>query len=361
MLMTTTLQTDIVQILNDYKNYIWPNLENYLQLIKDLPNFCQIPSKYQDVSDFNFDLATDYPRRKGKYIRPILLLLTAEALGCAKEKALNTAIAMQLSEDWILNHDDIEDDSLERRGQPTLHRLHGIGLAVNAGDAVHNLVWKVLSDNQKLLGPEMQPKVADEFFTMINRTIIGQTAEIKWTQDNRFDMNLEDVLFILESKTGYYTIAGPMRLGAIIAGASQEQLEKIYQFGVILGRVFQIKDDLLDLTSDFAGQKKQTGNDIYEGKRTVMLTHLAQNITNENKDKFFEIMSKPRDQKTESDVKWVIEMMNKYGSIEYSQNMLNKYQQEVYSIFDTDLDFLSANPARDYLKTIIDFIATRDH
>jgi geranylgeranyl diphosphate synthase type II len=352
---------DIKQVLTEYKNYIWPNLENYLNLIKNLPSYCQISPKYQDISDFNFKLASDYPQRKGKYVRPILLLLTAEALGCPKEKALNTAIAMQLSEDWILNHDDIEDDSLERRGEKTLHRLYGTGLAINAGDAVHNLTWKVLSDNFKLLGADLSQEITDEFFNMINRTIIGQTVEIKWTKDNRFDLNLEDILFILESKTGYYTIAGPMRLGAIIAGANKDQLDKIYQFGIVLGRVFQIKDDLLDLTSDFAGQKKQYGNDIYEGKRTVMLTHLFQNISGQDKDEFLKIMSKSRDQKTEFEVKWTIEMMNKYGSIDFAKKILNEFQNQAYSLFDTNLKFLSKEPARSYIKSIIDFIATRDH
>jgi geranylgeranyl diphosphate synthase type II len=352
---------DTTQILGDYKNYLWPFLEKYLALIKDLPEFCQISKNYHDVLDFHFQLSSEYSQRKGKYIRPILLMLTAEALGCQREKALNTAIAMQLSEDWILNHDDIEDDSMQRRGLPALHKTYGVPLAINAGDAIHNLTWKVLNDNQTLLGPDLTKKISDEFFTMINRTLIGQTVEIKWTQDNRFDLSLDDVLFILESKTGYYTIAGPMRLGAIIAGADSEQLEKIYKFGINLGRVFQIKDDLLDLTSDFAGQKKQQGNDVYEGKRTVMLTHLAQIIEGDEKTKFFEVMKKTREQKTETEIKWVIEMMHKYGSIDYAQNLLNQYQKEVYDLFDTDLKFLSQNPSRDYIKTIVDFIATRDH
>ena len=74
-----------------------------------------------------------------------------------------------------------------------------------------------------------------------------------------------------------------MRLGAIIASTTPDQLEHIYQFGKLTGYLFQIKDDLLDLTSDFQGLKKQTGNDIYEGKRTIMLAHLFRAVKGEDK------------------------------------------------------------------------------
>ena len=83
-----------------------------------------------------------------------------------------------------------------------------------------------------------------------------------------------------------------MREGAIIAGATPDQMEKIYQFGKLTGYCFQIKDDLLDLTSDFQGLKKQTGNDIYEGKRTIMLAHLLRTISGSDKTKLDDIFSK---------------------------------------------------------------------
>lgn len=353
--------TNFLEILSQYKNYIWPELETNLRLISNLPPYCRINSQYQYLVDFHQKITLDYPQRKGKYLRPTLLMLTAQALGIEKEKALNTAAAMQLSEDWILNHDDIEDDSLERRGLPALHRIYGKELAINAGDALHNLVWKILSDNIDPLGSSKSKQVSDEFFTMINRTIIGQTVEIKWTRENKVDLTDEDILFILESKTGYYTIAGPMRLGAVIASANNEQLDKIYTFGVILGRAFQIKDDLLDLTSDFNGQKKQIGNDIYEGKRTIMLLHLLRQSSAEDKTKLLKILSKTRQEKTETEIKWVLEKMNQYGSLKHGQELLEKYTKESKDIFETNLKFLSQQPYRQYIESFIDFIATRNH
>jgi len=350
-----------IEVLTRNKNILWPEIAKYLNLIKDYPEFCQIKLPYQNLLDLHFQMVSDYPKRKGKYLRPTLLIITAQSLGFDLNKSLPTAAAMQISEDWILNHDDIEDQSEERRGQPAIQKIYGNELALNAGDALHILMWQILSKNYLILDKNIAQKIEDEFFMMLNRTILGQTIEIKWTQDNRFDLTEEDILLILESKTGYYTIAGPMRLGAILAGASDKQLESIYKFGILLGRSFQIIDDLLDLTSDFAGQKKQQGNDIYEGKRTIMLIHLLNNSSPEDQQKLKEILSKSRDQKSPKEIIWVIEKMKEYDSLEYGKNLAKKFAIEAQQIFDNDLKFLSQEPFRSELQSIFDFILTRDH
>lgn len=354
-------EINAVEVLTKYKNILWPEIEKHLDLIKNLPDFCKLDPKYQYLMDFNFQIISDYPQRKGKYLRPTLLMLTAQSLGFPLEKSFLTAQAMQISEDWILNHDDIEDQSLERRGLPTLHKLYGNELALNAGDSLHLLMWQVLSKNYSILDKNIAQLIEDEFFLMLNRTHLGQTIEIKWTQENRFDLTEEDILLILESKTGYYTIAGPMRLGAILAGANEEQLNSIYQFGILLGRSFQIVDDLLDLTSDFAGQKKQQGNDILEGKRTIMLIHLLNNTKAEDQSKLKEILTKPRADKTPDEVSWVIKKMEEYGSLEYGRNLAKKFAIEANAIFDKELTFLNKEPFRSELKSIFEFIITRTH
>lgn len=353
--------SNITEILSSYKKILWPEINKSLKLIKSYPQFCQLIPKYQSLLDLHFDMVSDYPKRQGKYIRPILLLLTAQSLGVDLKKILPTAAAMQTSEDWILIHDDIEDQSLQRRGQSTLHQIYGNELALNAGDALHILMWQILSQNYLILDLKTAQKIENEFFLMLNRTILGQTIEIKWSQDNRFNLTEEDVFLILESKTGYYTIAGPMRLGAILAGVSDKKLNSIYKFGVLLGRSFQIVDDLLDLTSDFAGQKQQQGNDIYEGKRTIMLVHLLNNANKSDLSKLKKILSKTREQKTPDEIIWIISKMKQYGSLEYSHSLAVKFAKESKKIFENELKFLSKEPYRSQLQSIFDFIITRDH
>ncbi len=352
---------DFLEVLREKRALVWPEIKQYLNLMTQMPTYCQVPPKYESEAKFHFQLVADYPERKGKYVRPTLVLLTAAALGFPQEQAIKTAAAMEISENWILNHDDIEDDSLMRRGRPALHRIYGQELALNAGDGLHLLMWKVLRDNEAVVGTEKALTIMDEFYRMLNRTVLGQTIEIKWTRENRVDLTDEDILFIFESKTGYYTIGGPMRLGAILAGANQDQLGRLYQFGKLMGYCYQITDDLLDLTSNFAGLKKQTGNDIYEGKRTMMLVHLFRNIRGKDKRRLLAIMRKSRKEKTEAEVVWVIKMMEKYGSLAHGRKMLAKFIKQAKEYFDQNLDFLVERPARDQIRAFIDFVAQRTY
>jgi len=352
---------DFKEVLEEKKEKVWPIIEGYLKNLTVFPEFCQIPSKYKVMSEFHQKIVSEYPERKGKYLRPSLVLLTASAMGFPEEKALPTAAAMQTSEDWILNHDDIEDDSLQRRGKPTLPKIYGKELAINAGDSLHVVMWKMLKDNLGVVGNLRGVRIIEEFYQMLSRTVLGQTVEIKWTQERKTDLTDEDILFIFESKTGYYTIAGPMRLGAILAGATRKQLADIYKFGKILGRSFQIVDDLLDLTSDFQGNKKQMGNDIYEGKRTIMLAHLLREADTKDKEKIKEILEKDRETKTEKEVLWMIEKMRQYGSLDYGRKLAEKFAIEAEEIFENKLKFLKSQPARNQLKAGISFILKRDH
>jgi len=353
--------SDFLLILNRKKRLVFREIEEYLQSFSFYPDYCRVAKRRFPLVSFHRQIVSDYPRRQGKYVRPTLLLLTTQAMGFSQKKALKTAAAMQISEDWLLIHDDIEDGSLSRRGKPTLHQLYGEELAINAGDALHILMWKILADNFPLVGYKKALAVEDEFYRMLGRTALGQTVEIKWTQENRLDLKDSDIFFILDGETSYYTIAGPMRLGAILAGASEGQLNLLYQFGQYLGRCFQIRDDLLDLTSDFSGLKKQQGNDIYEGKRTIMLAHLLRSAKGEDRKNLLEILAKERDEKSKKEVFGVIEMMKKYGSFAYGEELAKKLAQKARDFFERNLGFLAKEPARSQIKTGIDFILERKY
>jgi geranylgeranyl diphosphate synthase type II len=352
---------DFEEVLKEKQGLVWREVKNYLHSLNEFPDFCRISKRYQPLAVFHQKIASEYPQRKGKYLRPTLVLLTASAMGFDEKKAIKTAAAMQLSEEWILIHDDFEDHSLQRRGKSTLHRLYGEELAINAGDALHVLMWETLKDNHRVIGWKKTLAIWEEFCLMLRRTTLGQTAELKWMLENNQKLTDDDIFFILESKTTYYTVAGPMRLGAILAGATQKQLELIYKLGQPMGRCFQIRDDLLDLTSDFQGLKKQRGNDIFEGKRTVMLMHLFRSIKGKDRKKFLAIMKKGREAKSQKEVDWVIQMMEKYGSLRHGQELAEKLVFQAKEFFGSKLNYLFCQPARDQLKAAIDFINERDH
>lgn len=347
-------QQYFLETLKQTQDLIWPVVEKYIHESLDFPDFCRIDQKYQSLIDFQKSLLLEYPKRKGKYLRPALLLSTALSIGANIDKALLPAVAMQLSEEWILIHDDVEDNSEQRRGFPALQRIYGSNLAFNAGDALHVVMWKVIGDIHNQL-------VYNEFYQLLKRTTFGQTIDLKWNQDNKLDIVDDDIFLILEGKTGYYTISGPMRLGAIVAGATDSELNTIYQFGRYLGLAFQIIDDILDLTSDFSGLKKQQYNDIYEGKRTIPLSHLLQSVTSGELARISAIFSKTRDQKTESEVLEIITLMNKYRSIEQSRQIAVDFSIQAKKILAEKMSFIKIEPYRQQLESAIDFIVNRVH
>lgn len=356
--MNKTIQPMV--ILNKYKNQVWPLVVSYLSNPK-FPKQFLVPQKYLNYSNKHWEIVKDYPFRMGKYLRPTVLLLVSQAMGGEIKKSLLTAAAMQTSEEWILIHDDIEDDSQQRRGQNTLHKKYTPSLAINAGDALFAIQWKILIDNFGILPPKIVNKIMNEFFLIMSRTTLGQGVELLFIENKITKISDEDWMFIADGKTSYYSVAGPIRLGAIIAGASDKQLDTLTEFGLNLGRAYQIVDDILDLTSDFAGLKKQTGNDIYESKRTLILGHLIRNAKKDDKKTLIKIILKKRSEKTQKEVDWVISKMLEYKSIDYAKQMAEGYKKRADQILYRKLKFLNKEPYLSELKTLMNFILERDH
>jgi geranylgeranyl diphosphate synthase type II len=221
-------------------------------------------------------------------------------------------------------------------------------------------MWKAVFDNISLLGPQKTKDLADEFYRILSRTTQGQAVEIRWMQENNTKLSDNDWFFIADGKSAYYSVAGPARLGAIIADANAKQLELLTKFGVYLGRCFQLVDDILDVTSNFSGLKDQMGNDIYEGKRTILLGHLLRNSNKADREKLEKILEKNRDNKTKREVEWTINKLEDYGSINYAKALARNLKERSLSIYEKDLTFLSKNPARKKLKCLIDFVLERN-
>jgi len=350
---------DFKDVLAEKRAIIWKEYQNYLPG-KSLP--VEKNDRIQDhVEEDNFfwQTVSDYPKRQGKYVRGSLILLVCEAAGFPQEKAALTGAAMQASEDWLLVHDDLEDGSMQRRGGKTLHRIYGMPQTVNAGDALQIIMWRMLRDNEKVLGAKKTFRVMDEFEKMLMRTSLGQSVEIKWIEENKLDLSDEDLMFVIGGKTVYYSICGPLRLGGIIAGLDEKKLDLLYEFGVPLGRCFQIRDDLLDLVSDFEGQKKQIGNDVFEGKRTLMLGHLLRTAKEADLKKVKGILEKSREEKSEEEVRYIIDKMKQCGSLDYGAEKAAEFKDQALKVFEEKLGFLDKEPGRSKLKAGIDFILER--
>jgi geranylgeranyl diphosphate synthase type II len=338
---------DFKSILAANKDRIWQEIQIHLPA----------------TGPFDFvEMVTDYPRRQGKYGRGTLVLLSCEAFGGQVARAVRTAAAMQLSEDWLLIHDDLEDDSDERRGQPTLHRLHGIEMATNAGDVLHILMWQVLIANRAILDETTTFRILQEFARFLTITATGQHFEMALFLKKRIPLtSLEytHVEEIMRTKSAIYSIAGPIRLGAIIAGASEATLDQIDEFSIPLGIGFQIRDDLLNIIGNGSVYGKEIGGDLYEGKRTLLLVHLLKNISGPDQQAVSAIMAKPRSRKTVAEVQYIIDLMKKSGSIAFAETRAAELAREAKNAFNRHFSGLAHKES--FEAAIEFFTMKRDH
>src|SRR5579862_1933590 len=300
-----------------------------------------------------YDLVADYPRRGGRSFRPSLCIATARAFGTPIEAALRTAASIELIHNAMLIHDDIEDESEQRRGKPTLHVSEGVPIAINVGDMLSLLAIRPLLDNRNLLGAELSLRILEETERMARESAEGQALELGSRRDNVTDLGEADYLLMVLKKTCWLATIHPTRMGALIGSAGSMDLDRCVRFGFFLGAAFQIQDDLLNLEGDAVAYGKELGGDIWEGKRTLMLIHLLAQATEAERDRLRSILGRPREARSDCDVAWVLDRMQAYGCVGYArqvaQGLAGAAQYEFQSLYgplpdSPDKRFLEALP-----------------
>jgi geranylgeranyl diphosphate synthase type II len=265
-----------------------------------------------------YDLVSVYPRRLGKGLRGALCLATCEALGGRRGLALNAAVAAELFHNAFLIHDDVQDESLARRGAATLHMEHGVGIAVNVGNATNLLALQRVVDCRTDLGPGRAALVVEETERMLRHSLEGQAIELGWIRDNVCDLESQDYLRMCLKKTSWYSFIYPMRVGAIIAEGAQDA-DRFSRFGWYVGAAFQIQDDILNLTGQFSRYRKEIGGDLREGKRTLMLIRLFELCTAAERRAIEQYLESPRLERTEEEVRWLYRLMVRYDTITFAR------------------------------------------
>lgn len=300
-----------------------------------------------------------YVDRKGQYRRPSYLLLWALLYGAKAEDAILPAAVQQASEDWMLMHDDWEDSNLVRRGGPAAHILYGPEIAINAGDALHAIMWKMGKEAADKLGKPRGDRYFNKLFDIIEVTTNGQYYDLRLTMETRdiTKFSQADYYQSIMAKAAYYSVYGPMQCGAIIADTDQDTLEHIPEYGLPIGNAFQIKDDILDCTATEAQLGKTIGNDVREGTKTIILWHAVHNASADTLKTLRSIYFKSREEKKEHEIQFVLDTFNELGSIKYAEKEAAKLVKQASSKFDK---FASEMPdskikrlARDSLGNVI--------
>ncbi len=300
------------------------NLRRYVEMIERawwerLKSREPSPTLYEPIKDIL--------GRGGKRLRPCLCMLSCEFVGGDAADALPTALGIELFHNFSLVHDDIEDGSRLRRGQPTLHIKYGLPVAVNAGDALFALCFDVLCENERLLGVERAWRIFREIAALSVTLAEGQALDILFKQTMR--MSVEDVIEILHKKTARL-FAVSAKCGAIAGGAPDDITSKLGNAWEHIGIAFQIRDDVLNLKGSEEEYGKRIGEDIYEGKPTLIIVHCLARCNASERREIMKCLGNYDKEAIEN----AIRIFEKHHSIEYAEKCAEKYLQEGLKILN---------------------------
>ena len=329
-----------------------PQIEDYLARFTLRPEDCTVHAA-TDLMRYLYEPVTRFTSGGGKRTRPALCLLGAQAIGVDPICALSTAAAIEYFQSAALIHDDIADKSELRRGMPCLHVSEGTGIAVNAGDlALVSVASELLTDSS--LENETCLRLLCELTYMEQRTLEGQALDLGWVRDERWDVTVDDYLYMASHKTAYYSAATPLACGAICAGGTDEQIEALFSFGLDAGLAFQLQDDLLNLVGDAAQQGKDYRSDITEGKRTLMAVWALEHLPEQERAELQQLLSSGTTD--EGDLTRAVELIEQAGAVAYAR----QYAHELVDRAQTHLDGVDIDSgAREVLESMADFFVER--
>lgn len=270
------------------KKRIESELANY---IRDIDRLYSLNRTYGPL----FRHIKEFISRKGKRIRPILF--TIGYLGYAKKPApglYRSALSMELLHDFLLVHDDIIDKSSTRRGKPSMHamlnkylsayknvKFSGEDLAIVIGDVIYAMALHAfLSIKEK---PQQKEMALEKFIDAAFYTGCGEFIEILYSARGIDKIKKEDIYKIYDLKTANYTFASPLAIGATLAGAPDKEVNRLFQYGLCLGRAFQIQDDILGIFSEEKEIGKSNLTDLQEAKKTILIWHAYRNASAKDK------------------------------------------------------------------------------
>lgn len=201
----------------------------------------------------------------GKRIRPMLVLLAADVFDDGgADRAMGAAMAIELFHNFTLMHDDIMDEAPLRRGRQTVHQKWNESVAILAGDKLMVRAYHELSQTD----PNKLPDLLRVFNQVARDVCEGQQWDMQYEDENM--VTEEEYLAMIRLKTAVL-LGGALKMGAILANASEHDADCLYEFGIAVGIAFQLQDDILDVYGEAAEVGKQIGGDILSNKKTILL------------------------------------------------------------------------------------------
>lgn len=282
-------------------------------------------------------------RKSGKQMRPILVLLFAKLHGEVTEASLHAAVALELLHTASLIHDDVVDESLMRRGQPSVNASFNNKVAVLSGDYLlaTSLAQAAMTSNLDIISiiSSLGKDLAD-----------GELLQLSNIGNQEFS---EEVYYdVIKKKTAVLFISCA-KAGALSAGISDEKVQNAALIGEYIGICFQIKDDIFDyFRSEEIG--KPSGNDMQEGKLTLPVLHVL-NTTDDEEAKRIALRVK-QGVATFEEISYLVEFTKQHGGIEYALSMMDEYRNKALSLLDQYED----GPVRSAIQAYLDYVINRN-
>lgn len=263
----------------------------------------------------------------GKRLRPVLTLMSASIFNCNYKKALNAALSIEVFHNFSLVHDDIMDDAPLRRGQKTVHKKWNINTGILSGDAMLIMAYQLFENYDA----NTFQALAKLFSKTALEVCEGQQYDVDF--ETRDDVTVAEYLKMIEYKTAVL-VGAAMKMGAIVAGASKENQNNIYEFGKNLGIAFQLQDDYLDAFGDPKTFGKQVGGDILENKKTYLYIKALEFSDDANKQKL-QCLFNVNSSKDENKVDTVKQIFKSSGSADSTKIAIEEYTKKAFTVLES--------------------------
>jgi geranylgeranyl diphosphate synthase type II len=309
----------------------------------DALKFPDSPAELYEPISYILDLG-------GKRLRPSLLLMACDLFGGDVDKAIEPALAIEVFHNFTLMHDDIMDKAPLRRGKKTVHEKWNANVAILSGDAMmveaNKLMMKV---DEAILR-----RVMDVFNETATGVCEGQQIDMSFEQRN--NVLIDEYLDMIRLKTAVL-LGGTLKIGAIIGGASLNDAQLLYSFGVNLGIAFQLQDDILDVYGDPEKFGKQVGGDILSNKKTYLLIKALELARDEQADNLNSWLNLEQFDAAEK-VLAVTAIYNQLDIRQYAEYAMQTYAEKAFDALD---QINLSEDRRQYLRQFADSLLVREY
>ena len=303
--------------------------------------------KNSSFSPVAIEMGRYLSEQHGKWLRPALVLLSANTFGSPQNGLIEIATSMELIHTATLLHDDVIDQACTRRGMPTVAKQFGNSMSILMGDLLYTKAYTLLSDYGNIECQRQLSRATQE-------VCLGEITQNQGVQN--IDYSEEWYLAVVEAKTASL-MSACLKLGAVMAQASEASMEKIGEFGIAFGIAFQVQDDVLDLTASDSQLGKDVGNDILNGKWTLPIIHY---VCTKGNSFLINIKDEVDPDIRSAKFKQLVASVKENGSLDYARQVAASYAARAESILDQLDGSVVNSQCRTSLRDLTHFIIQRD-